>query len=254
MSAKGKWVWTITAGAAAIVAVEIYFCVMLAFALAVMAAVINPWPLVVALAVGIPLSGGGLWWAMRKPRRIAAGAVNSLLLALQVGIVGLLLWPSFVAVDETVIIPDGYMGRVTIVHGVSAATSLERSESGTIVYRIPATGLLLTQDENLQGEWIRRRYFYQKKDGSLVPITTKWPTTIHDTDSDFLASTVGIYLETGRGLISLENGRCTFVKRGFIVGTKSYIRSVEGVDDTSQKLSAAGLACDRANSVVHRAP
>jgi len=252
MSPKAKWIWTITTGAAAVVAVEIYVCVLLAFALAVIAPVINPWPLLVALAVGIPLSGGGLWWAIRKPRRIVAGMVNSLLLALQGGIVGVLLWPSFVAVDETVIIPDGYMGRVKIVHGVAAAVSLERSGSGAIIYRIPATGLLLTQDDDPRRDWFRRRYFYQKSDGSLVPITTSWPTTIHDTDPDFLAPTVGIYLQTGGGSISLENGRCTFAIQGFMVGSKKYIRSIEGVDDTWQRLSAAGLACDRANSAVHR--
>ncbi|MFQ5740894.1 MAG: hypothetical protein ACE5JX_17975 [Acidobacteriota bacterium] len=252
MSAKGKRVWTITASAAAIVAVEIYICVMLALALAVIAPVINPWPLVVALAVGIPLSGGGLWWATRRPRHVAAGTVNALLLALQGGIVALLLWPSFVAVDETVILPDGYMGRVQIVHGVAGAVSLERSESGAIIYRIPASGLLLTQDDDPRQEWYRRRYFYQKKDGSLVPITTSWPATIHDTDPDFLDPTVGIYLETGGGSISLENGRCTFSIQGFMVGSKRYIRSIEGVGDTWEKLSAAGLACDRAKSAVHR--
>lgn len=243
MSTKAKWIWVITTAAAALVAVEIYLCLMLALALAVIAPVINPWLLVVVMVFGITLGSAGLWWALRKPRRVVAVRVNSLLVAVQGGIVGLLLWPLFVAVNETVIVPDGYMGSVSIIYGVARGVPLERSESGVVTYRIPANGLLLTRDEAPVREWVRRQYFYERTDGSLTPITAIWPTTIHKTDPDFLDPAVGIYLVTGVGSISLDGG-CRFATQSFMVGTKQYIRSTEGTDDTWQKLAAAGVTCE----------
>jgi uncharacterized protein DUF6843 len=252
VSPKAKWVWAITAGAAVVVVAQVYFSLLLFFALAAIAPVVNPMPLVAALAVGIALSGSGLGWAFRKPRRIVAGAVNALLLALQCCFVGALLWPSIAASKETVILPDGFTGRVEIIHGVLGAEPLEHSRSGAVVYRIPPTGLLLTQDDDPRQGWFRRQYFYQKTGGALEPITPSWPTSIHETDPDFLAPTVGIYMETGTGYMEIENGQCAFATQGFMVGSKQFIRSIEGGDDMERMISGAGLTCARAKRTPAR--
>ena len=248
-SAKGKWIWTITSVAAAITVFEICFCVLLFLALAVMAAEIIVWPLLVALAVGVPLSSTAFWWATRQPILLAARKVNALLVALQSVIALLFLYvfvyPLVVAVEETMIIPDTYMGYVEILYGVAGAMPLERSPRGVVIYRIPENGIFSTSDQDATGHhYYRVRYFYQKKDGSLERIAALWPTTIHETDPDFLAPTVGVYRRTGSGNVILEDGRCRLGIKSFFVGTKKYIRAIEG--RPRDKPSTTGLSCERA--------
>ena len=144
------------------------------------------------------------------------------------------------------ILPDTYMGYVEIFHGIAGAAPLERSQGGAAIYRISANGTLYTSsdDDPAQQNWYRRRYFYQKTDGSLETIMARWPIRIRETDPDFLAPTIGVYQETGYKNVMLEDGMCRFGHQSFFVGTKKYIRSIEG-----RPRHDADLYCDAAREV-----
>ena len=70
------------------------------------------------------------------------------------------------------LIPDGYLGWVTIVHGVNAPPA--ESKSGKYIYRIPATGKLATSSK-IEDGWAKDEYEYSLPDGSLKALPeTEW--------------------------------------------------------------------------------
>jgi hypothetical protein len=63
------------------------------------------------------------------------------------------------------LIPDGYVGWVEIKYGESNAPSLPII-SGTLICRIPDSGLLRTSS-SLEEGWAKDEYFYSSNEGSV---------------------------------------------------------------------------------------
>lgn len=84
----------------------------------------------------------------------------------------------FVTAPETHLIPEGYRGDVFIVSGMSAGEPPERSGL-SIVFRIPANGVLVTQDRPSQG-WYIARFYYVDAGGRRRQLQEE-PSSVHDT-------------------------------------------------------------------------
>jgi hypothetical protein len=70
------------------------------------------------------------------------------------------------------LIPDGYVGWVTIVHGANASPVEARSSK--YIYRVPAAGKLATSSK-IEDGWAKDKYAYYRTDGSLTPLPeTGW--------------------------------------------------------------------------------
>ncbi len=63
------------------------------------------------------------------------------------------------------LIPDGYVGWVEVKYGDSNAPAFPM-DKGTLICRIPDSGLLVTSSV-LQEGWAKDEYFYYSQDGSL---------------------------------------------------------------------------------------
>jgi hypothetical protein len=63
------------------------------------------------------------------------------------------------------LIPDGYVGWVEVKYGDSNVPALQM-DKGTLICRIPDSGLLATSSAVEEG-WAKDEYFYYSKDGSL---------------------------------------------------------------------------------------
>ncbi len=69
------------------------------------------------------------------------------------------------------LIPDGYVGWVTVAHEYGASLEIVRGE---YICRIPAEGVLHTQSPLEEG-WAKDEYFYYSRQGSLHPLRiTGW--------------------------------------------------------------------------------
>ena len=234
----------LTAVAAVVTVVAIVMFILFVFALASLAPVINQLPaliLVILVGLAFTLSAIALWQALRAPRQISAALVNIALIVSQVGMASVIFYPWFVRVNETVILPQGFMGTVLIVYKVPIGSLLEHDSSGAITYRIPSNGLLLIRDAAPEHTIYRRHYFFSQPDGSLVPIVAHWYTTIHETDPDFRASIIGTYLE-GSGAVTPAGG-CKIHYEHFVIGTKQSIRSGPFVTEQEMLRSANLMKC-----------
>jgi hypothetical protein len=209
--------------------------------LAALVPVIDPFPLLAIVVLGLTLSGIALWQTVRAPRQLSAAFQNIVLIVVHVGIVLMIFQPWRVPVGEAVILPHGFMGTALILYGIPTGGSLERDSSGALTYRIPSNGLLLIRDAVPEHTIYRRDYYILQPDGSLVPITAHWYTTIHETDPDFHASILGTYLEGG-GVSTPVGGGCKFNFQSFVIGTKQSIRSSQRVTEP-EMLRAANLKC-----------
>ncbi len=131
------------------------------------------------------------------------------------------------AEPEIHLIPAGYMGDVYIIHNASEAAPPEYEE-GRRVYRIGSDGVHKTQlDRNnllrMAGD---RLFFYVGQDGTRVPITEYWPTTIPDTPENRAdTSTVGIYF-IQLGTTTRYNPTCETTYTMYSVGTKAHLLKV----------------------------
>ena len=242
MESKAKWVKRLTVVATAVTVVALIMFVSLLLGIIVIAPVINSLPVLIAVGLGSTLSCIGVWQAMRAPRQLGAAFQNLILIVFHAAIVWILFPLWVVTVNETVIVPEGFMGTVVIIYGVPTGGPLERDSSGSLTYRIPVNGLLLIRDPAPEHTISRRQYFAAQVDGSLSPITAHWYTTIHDTEADFHSPTVGTYLEGSIGEFSPGGGTCKFRNLSFVIGTKQYISSGQRVIEPKM-LSRANLLC-----------
>lgn len=92
--------------------------------------------------------------------------------ALTVAVIG---WLWFRMAPERYEIPAGYMGPVVVFFGHPDGVRAAR-DWRTIVYRVPANGILLIKDTMASGftatEWV-----YRAADGELTPLQRVGPTT-----------------------------------------------------------------------------
>ena len=231
----------LTTAAAVVTVVAIVMFIMLVFAIAALVPVINQLPALIVVGLAFTLSAIALWQALRAPRQISTALVNITLIVSQVGMAAMIFYPLIVRVNETVILPQGFLGTVLIVYKVPIGSPLEHDSTGALTYRIPSNGLLLIRDAVPEHTIYRRHYFFSQSDGSLAPVTAHWSTTIHETDADFHASVLGTYLEV-HGVVTPPGG-CKIHYKSFVIGTKQSIRSDPRVTEQEVLRTANLMKC-----------
>ena len=120
---------------------------------------------------------------------------------------------------EIYLIPQGYVGRVFIVHDVPGGEPLEY-ENDVRVFRIPEDGFLLSQSAPNEG-WIeahRLRYFYVDDDGKRTEILGRWSGAVHDTEQNRSDTQLRI-LDGGIGTFQIGTSHCDLVQTNLYVGT-----------------------------------
>ena len=132
------------------------------------------------------------------------------------------------AEGEIHFIPKGYVGWVIIAFR-AANGEAPAHEGDARLYRIPQSGILITQAEPNVGSSPAWRFFLEEPDGARSPITLIWSTTVHDTDQNRTDPSIGIfYLRRGRQ----QAGRmpCDIDYDQYFVGTKAQLLSSGRVD------------------------
>ncbi|MFL1484996.1 DUF6843 domain-containing protein [Marinobacter sp. LN3S78] len=143
---------------------------------------------------------------------------------------------------EVYLIPQGYVGRIFVVHDVPGGQPPEH-ENGNRVYRIPDDGFLLSQTDPNEG-WIesdRLRYFYVDEDGKRTEILGRWSGAVHDTEQNRSDTQLRIF-DGGIGTFQIGTSDCDLVQTNLYVGTLQDLlnqtdnydlyseRGIEGVD------------------------
>jgi len=210
----------------------------------------SPPPFVEAAFLGLlPLivTVDGFWRLLARRRtpwiELANGpslVLRTVLAVLPFAITGYLALPFITAVEERVVIPDGYMGKVAIVFHSTYHGLEEGQRDISTMYDIPESGLLLAAAGPIRG-WRHTKYFYRPHSGPLRPIETVWSSTIHDTPENRTDPTVGIYL---RSFGLTTTGACRFEHETFLVGTKAFILSRGGHTDYELSEQMKVLACE----------
>src|SRR5262245_65840005 len=95
------------------------------------------------------------------------------------------------AEPELHLIPDGYVGWVTIAYRAPNGEAA-LYENGARLYRIPATGTLLTQADVNRGISPAWRFFFVTTDGTRIQIQNFWGP-IQDTPENRADVRPGIY-------------------------------------------------------------
>jgi len=96
-------------------------------------------------------------------------------------------------------------------------------ENGARLYRIPKTGILLTQRDLNVGISPAWRFFFEAVDGTRMPIQLVWGSAVPDTAGNRTDPTVGVFL---LGRISQQAGRalqCAVTSDQYFVGTKAQL-------------------------------
>lgn len=120
---------------------------------------------------------------------------------------------------EIYLIPEGYVGRIYIVHDVPGGEPLEY-ENGSRVYRIPEDGFLLSQSDPNAG-WIETdqlRYFYVDKEGNRTEILGRWSGAVHDTEQNRSDTQLRIF-GGGIGEFQIGTSDCDLKQTDIYVGT-----------------------------------
>jgi hypothetical protein len=210
----------------------------------------SPPPFVEAAIVGllpVIVTVDGFWRLLARRHtswiEVAKGpnlALRTVLAVVPFAIIGYLALPIITAVEERVVIPDGYMGKVAIAfHSTYQGRGEDRPDTST-TYEIPESGLLLARGGPIRG-CRSTKYFYRPRSGPLRPIVTAWSSTIHDTPENRADPTVGIYL---RSVGVTTTGACRFEHETFLVGTKAFILSrSSGHTDYELSERMRDLAC-----------
>jgi hypothetical protein len=225
MEARSKWLWTITIANIAVTSLLIVVSFSIWLALAVIAPGISVEPLLILVPISLLLSFLGLVLAKtvvpRKSRWVSV-VVNGCALAFDSLIILTLATILFRTTTERFLIPDGYEGDVYVVYGARDGQPLNKTR-WRITYRIPPSGILLTQTP-LIPRWTRTEYYYEKQNGSLEQIRNFWPTTIHKTLENLANDRdVGVFFpRTGK---LTEGNACSVQFEQFYVGTKAYLLS-----------------------------
>jgi hypothetical protein len=242
------WPWIFSLSAVFLLFLGVVIAAATFLALAAMAPEITAWPLPVTLFLGLVIGIAGIIVADRKPRRpvpliISAVAATLHGLAL-VGIGAFVLNIILTSIEQRFVIPDGYTGEIVLIYDMADGVPEKRSAPQTIIYDIPASGLLATRGQPVRS-WQRNRYFYRKSDGSLTEIYGQWYTTIHDTPENRSDQSIGIYLVGGIGQ-SLGNG-CSYEFSSFLVGTKGSMLGMRTRKNISERMQEAGVSCRHAS-------
>ena len=146
------------------------------------------------------------------------------------------------AEPEIHLIPQGYAGWVTIAFR-GANGEVRAYEGDARMYRIPSSGILITQAEPNVGSSPPWRFFFEDPEQTRTPIVHFWPTTVQDTEANRIDPTIGIsYMHRG----SLQGGqlRCDVEYDQYFVGTKAQLLSAVRRDPTLHETMSQFLAAN----------
>ena len=147
------------------------------------------------------------------------------------------------AEPEIHLIPKGYVGWVTIAFR-GANGEAPAYEGDARLYRIPSSGVLLTQAEPNVGSSPAWRFFFEDPERTRTPIVHFWTTTVHDTEANQVDPTVGIsYISRGRQQVGPVS--CDVEFDQYFVGTKAELLSAvgHGPQRTISEFLAANYRC-----------
>jgi hypothetical protein len=131
------------------------------------------------------------------------------------------------AAPEIHLIPDGYVGLVTIAFRAANGTT-PRREGAARLYEIPTTGILLTQEEPNVGLSPAWSFVIVSRTGNRTPVAGIWSASVPDTPENRAANTVEVFnLRRGR----LQAGRlpCDVEYQHYFVGTRSQLLDDDGM-------------------------
>ena len=134
------------------------------------------------------------------------------------------------AEPEIHLIPKGYVGWVTIAFR-GANGEAPAHEGDARLYRIPSSGVLITQAEPNRGSSPAWRFFFEDPERTRTPIVHFDPTD----------ATVGIaYIRRGRQQV----GSCDVEYDQYFVGTKAQLLSAVGREPEARETMSQFLAAN----------
>ena len=133
------------------------------------------------------------------------------------------------AAPEIHLIPDGYVGLVTIAFRATNGTT-PRREGEARVYESPATGILLTQEEPNVGLSPAWSFVIVSGTGTRTPVAGIWSASVPDTLENRASGAVEVFnLRRGR----LQAGRlpCDVEYQQYFVGTRAQLLDDDGMTE-----------------------
>jgi hypothetical protein len=120
------------------------------------------------------------------------------------------------------LLPENYTGTFYIIYNAPNGQPAIY-EDGAQVYKIPDSGLLLTQTSgnDIWAESPNLQYYYVHNDGSRTEITERWPLSIRDTPENRKDKQI-FMLRASLGGLEVAKG-CNLQGQLFAVGTKADI-------------------------------
>lgn len=143
---------------------------------------------------------------------------------------------------EIHLIPEGYVGLVSIVFR-AANGDAPAYENDARLYRIPKTGILLTQRDLNVGISPAWRFFFETVDGTQRPIQLVWGSAVPDTAENRTDPTVGVFIlarirqQAGRAL------QCAVTLDQYFVGTRAQLLARGQFRHVPPDLAAAQYVC-----------
>jgi|SRR5882672_8309693 len=127
------------------------------------------------------------------------------------------------AESEVHLIPAGYVGAVTIVFRALTGSPPVR-EGDARLYRIPQTGILLTQAEPNTEHSPAWKFFVVATTGERTPIARIWASTVPDTPENRANPAIEIFYPT-RGRLQAGRLPCDVEYDQYFVGTRAQLLS-----------------------------
>jgi len=133
---------------------------------------------------------------------------------------------------EIHLIPAGYRGEVAILPGYLTGVPPKR-EGLAIVFDIPKSGILITQDLP-SAEWHLQQFYYVDASGSRQLIDME-PSTIHDTPENRANETPLVAMGTGVGETRGGDLPCVIYSFGYYVGSRAQFLARKSDEANAQR-------------------
>lgn len=147
--------------------------------------------------------------------------------------------------EERFVIPNGYQGYIYVFYGAADGTPQEKTFR-RVTYRIPATGILVTQAPSVHG-WFKSSYYYELPNRTLQPIPDVTRSTAEDKVDD---KDVAVYFAGGAAATLHAIGEpCPVEYSSFYVGTEAYLLSMKAKElDLKQYLHDHPGSCNASSA------
>jgi hypothetical protein len=211
--------WLITSANGLILVLMLLAICGTLIALAAMAPEIDSWPLFTFGSIGIALTTLGLYFtrlARTGKQRWIGWLVHGASLTLYVLIAVFITTSWLRATRRTFLLTDGFKGDFYVLY-VPSSTPHELNRHWRTTYRIPADGILVTNDP--MPESMNDKYAYVRTDGTTRQITDMEYSTISDTPQNRSDFTPIVYFPR-TGSFQSRSG-CKVQYEQVYVGTKA---------------------------------